>query len=341
MSLYINKLNKDEIITSYNFARNSDFVYSEIVSKEQYKELKNEYTEIIEEDEYSIFYKARKIDLKENDVIFCNTYFLKSLFNDLRNVRNLKNLKLITNQTDQKIDRKLFNKKPNCISRWYGINIEYNSSDLIPIPLGMSNNWSPKNLMKSHYELLNNADKKIDKVYVNFEVNTNFFHRNRVLNYLSRKDWFNIEKTKLDLFDYLVQMNKYKYTLCPLGNGYDTHRLWEALYAQSVPIIFTHQTYKSVEGLPVIKIDTLNDLNEATIKKKFRDLSTTNYEKLNINWWINKINEEKIDNKETYQSLMPINNMQDSIKEYRKIIKRLKYQKKISTNIRKAYKKLV
>jgi len=91
MSLYINKLNKDEIITSYNFARNSDFVYSEIVSKEQYKELKNEYTEIIEEDEYSIFYKARKIDLKENDVIFCNTYFLKSLFNDLRNVRNLKN----------------------------------------------------------------------------------------------------------------------------------------------------------------------------------------------------------------------------------------------------------
>ena len=61
MSLYINNLNKDEIITSYNFARKSDFVYSEVVSKEQYKELKNEYTEIIEEDEYIPLFKTFKL----------------------------------------------------------------------------------------------------------------------------------------------------------------------------------------------------------------------------------------------------------------------------------------
>ena len=36
MSLYINSINEDEIITSYNFARNSDVVFSEIVTKEQF-----------------------------------------------------------------------------------------------------------------------------------------------------------------------------------------------------------------------------------------------------------------------------------------------------------------
>ena len=341
MSLYINKLNKDEIITSYNFARNSDFVYSEIVSKEQYKELKNEYTEIIEENEYSIFYMTRKINLKENDVIFCNTYFVKSLFNELKNVKNLKNLKLITNQTDQKIDRKLFNKKPKCISRWYGINIAHNSSDLISIPLGMSNDWSPKNLKKDDYELLNSTDKKIDKVYVNFEVNTNFFHRNKILNYLANDDWFNIEKTKIDLFGYLIHMNKHKYILCPLGNGYDTHRLWEALYAGSIPIVFSHQTYKSTEGLPVIKVGSLGELNSKNISEKYQTLINTSYEKLNITWWINKITRKKIESSESFEVLNEMQYIENSKKQYEEIIKKLQYKKKINTNIRKIYKKLI
>ena len=77
MSLYINSINEDEILSSYNFARNCDIVFSEIVSKEQYKYLKSDNISIIEEDERSIFYIKDIFELKENDVIFTNSYFLE------------------------------------------------------------------------------------------------------------------------------------------------------------------------------------------------------------------------------------------------------------------------
>ena len=30
----------------------------------------------------------------------------------------------------------------------------------------------------------------------------------------------------------------YKFVVAPLGNGPDSHRIWETLYAGSIPIIF-------------------------------------------------------------------------------------------------------
>ena len=86
MSLYINSINEDEILSSYNFARNCDIVFSEIVSKEQYKYLKSDNISIIEEDERSIFYIKDIFELKENDVIFTNSYFLEPLFEKLQNI---------------------------------------------------------------------------------------------------------------------------------------------------------------------------------------------------------------------------------------------------------------
>ena len=61
MGLYINSLQNSEILTSYNFARNANFVFSEIVSIEEYEHIKNEYTEIIQQDEFTIFYINRNI----------------------------------------------------------------------------------------------------------------------------------------------------------------------------------------------------------------------------------------------------------------------------------------
>ena len=43
----IKNLTKNQVITSYNFARLSDIVYSELVTVEQYEELKNENTKTI------------------------------------------------------------------------------------------------------------------------------------------------------------------------------------------------------------------------------------------------------------------------------------------------------
>ena len=60
----------EDILNSYNFARNSDVVYSEILTLEQFKNLDLKNYKIINKTENLIFYKLTEFKLKENDVIF-------------------------------------------------------------------------------------------------------------------------------------------------------------------------------------------------------------------------------------------------------------------------------
>ena len=69
----------------------------------------------------------------------------------LNKVDNLNNLKLITQWSDRPITKKLFNQKPKCISNWYASHVDYNHDNLHPIPLGLSGDYSPKNLLKKHF----------------------------------------------------------------------------------------------------------------------------------------------------------------------------------------------
>ena len=94
MSLYINSINEDEILTSYNFARKSDIVFSEVVTKDQYKVLQSNTTEVIEETENSVFYFDKKIKVNENDIIFTNSYLVEALFDKLKDL-SFYNLKVI------------------------------------------------------------------------------------------------------------------------------------------------------------------------------------------------------------------------------------------------------
>ena len=93
MNLYINELKENEVITSFNFARNSDYVFSEIITKDKFDLLENKNSLYkISETENHILYVNSEIKIKENDVIFCNTYFIKYLFAKIENIGNLKNL---------------------------------------------------------------------------------------------------------------------------------------------------------------------------------------------------------------------------------------------------------
>ena len=60
MSLYINSLKKGQELNSFNFARRSNIVYSEVVSKSQFQKLKNENLHVIENNQNHIFYKVKE-----------------------------------------------------------------------------------------------------------------------------------------------------------------------------------------------------------------------------------------------------------------------------------------
>lgn len=295
MKLLINKLKKDELLTSYNFARNADVVFSEMVTHEQFDRFKDkENLEIVYKDRNLIFYIRKKFTLKENDVIFCNSHFIELLFNNIK-YSEFRNLKIITHQTDIPVNKNIYMKKPKCVSFWYGININYKDRGLTPIPIGLANDYSPKNLMQDDYKKLQESDEKEKKIYLNFEDNTNISERTKIRHLLKNQIWI-VEESKKSLEDYLSGIYNHSFNLAPWGNGYDTHRFWETLYADSIPVTREHITYATAKELPVLFVKDYKELNLESLISFINNFNKRdyNYDVLNIKYWLNKIQKIKI-----------------------------------------------
>ena len=337
MSLYINELSEDKVITSYNFARNSDTVFSEIVTKDQFSKLNSKNLIKILETEDQILYLNSQFKLSENNIIFTNTYLIKDLFIFLNNANDLNNIKLITSQTDHLVDRKLYNLKPSCVSEWYSINVDHNAKDLHPIPLGLSN-YHPKNLNKNHFCKLEGDVNKENKIYLNFQKNTNFIERNKIIKNCENKDYMFIDEPNLKLDQYIKNLYKFKFILSPPGNGIDTHRTWEALYAGSIPITRKHVGSSCLEGLGAIVLDDFNQINFELINKEYD--TNQNKEKLSLDYWMQIIKKNEINSSNYIQYELSIEQI-DKIKEnYYKALKNESRIKKLKTFQRKLINKL-
>jgi len=92
--------------------------------------------------------------------------------------------------------------------------------------------------------------------------------------------------------DYLSNLALHQFSISPWGNGIDTHRFWEALYCGTIPITKSHYIYKTFEGLPMFLLPTYKSLNNL---KKEIEFDQFNIEKLDINWWMKKINKYKVE----------------------------------------------
>ena len=301
---FFDSVNKNSILTSYNFARVSNFVFAEELTFKQYEIIKKPNHKIVHKD-HRIVYIDDRINLSENDIIFCNTNYVDLLFKSLKNCE-LKNLKLISHQTDIPINKKFFARKPDCISEWYSINVDFTHKDLKALPLGLANYYSPKNLFYEHFldEELDRLNK-IEKIYVNFRVNTNRKVRQNILNNLESKEFCNIDNHSDDLPHYISSIASHKFVACPEGNGIDTHRLWETIYAGSIPILKNHISLKTLEELPVIFIDDFQNIDFDYILKENDKLSKKNFDKLTIEFWLNEINKNKSIENDNYSYSIP------------------------------------
>lgn len=247
-----------------------------------------------------ITYKLNRFTLKENDVIYCHTEFIDELFMLLKSEKKLKNIKLITHQSDKTLTIKQIKKKPECISKWLSLNLGNVSEVVEPIPFGLSNKMSQKNLshIKEIPKEVNFANKE-DKLYLNFQKNTNREERENLYEYFSKFDWAVVKNPNLSLDIYKKDLINYSFILCPWGNGYDTNRLWEALYYGCIVITKKHPTFSNLYDLPIIQVDSYYDIDLQFLKESKNNIynKKINYDKLRALWWINYIKETKVSEK--------------------------------------------
>jgi len=134
-----------------------------------------------------------------------------------------------------------------------------NNSKLITIPIGIENRqWFD-------HKIFNNVRKmkipKTNYIYFFFNLNTHP-SRLRCKNMLDPTLIWNKVRSKED---YYKELASHKYAICPRGNGLDTHRVWECLYLDVIPIIIETDNLK-IDNLP---FNILEDWDILFLKDNF------------------------------------------------------------------------
>jgi len=149
-----------------------------------------------------------------------------------------------------------FSAPPN-VKYWFAQNCLVQHEKIIPIPIGLRNsfphyidNQSPilsgcdyywgqlsETLLTGIY--LNVDSNPNEFIYANFNVGSNLGYRPFLRNICEQISFINYEDPIEDdngYQNYYSKMLDHQANFCPIGNGIDTHRIWETLYCKRIPI---------------------------------------------------------------------------------------------------------
>ena len=177
---------------------------------------------------------------------------------------------LVTIEMDDAVPQNALWLNHKYLKRWYSWNSKH--SDVIPIPIGL-NGDSQLDPMRQTTPVT----PKIEMVLANFKqdrpVRVSLFNKVKDLSYVHvesySQKWQNTQK----LSAHYESISKYKWTLCPRGEGQDTHRLWEALYLGSIPIVLKSSISPLYEGLPVIQLNNWEELSLELLQERSKSLT--------------------------------------------------------------------
>jgi len=96
--------------------------------------------------------------------------------------------------------------------------------------------------------------------------------------------------------EYTKNLAKFKFNLCPNGNGVDTHRIWESFMVNTIPIV-KNQTFvrnlikNNVPLLVVEEWDELIDIGKDELDNIYIDLmeKRNNLNVNDVDFWIKNI----------------------------------------------------
>ena len=254
---------------------NNNFI-QKIVTGELIQNCADVYLGNVEDFEFNPYIRSQKNKQKLfNDLIISNNPYdnPKIIFCYGHNIHIFKNIIhlflnpfiLITHNSDDNIRYcETVNFILNCslLIKWYAQNIEYIHEKLHFLPIGLANSmWEHGNL--SIYNIVFNSTnfEKSNDVYFNFSISTNVEKRVACKQSIEKKINF---LQPVGNVDNIIRLSQYRFCICPEGNGLDTHRVWEALYLKTVPIVLKSvhsEIIKNTTRLPMVLLDNWDDFN--------------------------------------------------------------------------------
>tara|TARA_B100000575_G_scaffold294424_1_gene310265 strand:- start:5762 stop:6655 length:894 start_codon:yes stop_codon:yes gene_type:complete len=243
-----------------------------------------------------IFDETKSFDpnkVKKGDILFLKTE-LKNIFFNHYHPKIKEPYKLITHNSDLPVENDDLKYLDEKIIHWFATKLNTLATEKIScLPYGIENkrfvkNGKVKNFEKVLIETKNNEKER--KVFCSFNPSTNPTHREPIhKNVLQRQDIF-VVKSFSDNLEYLRELSKYKFNLCPEGNFFESHRIWESLIFGCTPIVEKNTVnenffnigiplimLESFDELTSISIDDLEQKNKANENKEYSQFSNLDY----------------------------------------------------------------
>jgi len=236
------------------------------------------------------FCLGEKIPDKDHVIMYADSHdHMKAI--ELINLNKEQTFTLVTHNSDDPIEA--LEKIPSNMLQWFALNLNFRHPAISPIPIGLENtHWHPAKMgvIKSAPLIENrlmravgafnpvtypDERQKLATLCANNSINADFYPTVNGVNFRH----------------YVYNLKKYRFCLCPRGNGIDTHRIWEALCLGCIPVVKRHITHTGLEGLPIFFIDEWEEVtkeNMEQISAAYED-NYFNNEKLSFSYWESKI----------------------------------------------------
>ena len=228
------------------------------------------------------------IDLRSKpQTIFVKTDYIDAFKNKVLPAIDY-NFQIITHNSDYPVplDRKAMDLlEDSRLLKWFGMNTDAIHKKLQPIPIGIANEKWPHGNKRELIEATSSNIDKTDLVYSNYSIETNPNQRNRTTVILQSKNFITIDKNRYPFLQYLKTLKKFKYVICPAGNSIDCHRFWEALYMGVVPIIEAHIAMEFFYDLPVLVVNTFEDLTEELLQISYSNIIKRSNKKMLLSFY--------------------------------------------------------
>ena len=174
---------------------------------------------------------------------------------------------IFTNLEDTPIDDQI--RVPDNVLCIAAVNAVAHGGKVVPAPYWVQRRMNPSD---DRIERLGSAMRAgvepsmFKLLYVNHNDNS---HEDRVgLKDMFRdREWANVDEQRVDYYNFLLNLAKHKFILCPRGNANDCHRNWEVLYMKRVPVMKTDPyLIELFKEWPVLWVNGYEDITEDLLK---------------------------------------------------------------------------
>jgi hypothetical protein len=217
--------------------------------------------------------------IEEGDFIFINTDTINQFIQILKSLK-IQKINLVCHNSDLSFSKKMLDELRDYVNHIYAVNCIVEDDIITKIPLGFSDRLIPiilnTSLSKSKEYLL----------YMNFNIHSGRIkERVECRNYFINFDWIKFEDLVSEE-QYYKNLSSSKYSLCPIGAGLDTHRFYESIFFDTIPIVKRNEISDLHIKFPCIVVNNWDDINQYYLSDNYQDYSKMilEWKKNNPNW---------------------------------------------------------